>query len=713
MFRVRRSSWICLGLVVATALVYLPILSNGFINFDDPLYVTENSRVQQGLSWSGIKWAFTTQSASNWHPLTWLSHMLDCQLYGLNSRGHHATSLWFHCANVVLLFQLLRRLTHAIWPSAFVAALFGLHPLHVESVAWIAERKDVLSTFFWLLALMAYTIYAEARKPDKESGKAEGISGSKRIALMSYLAAWFCFALGLLCKPMVVTLPFVLLLLDLWPLGRIEPVSEVGQKAALRTQFSRWRWLVVEKIPFFLLSAVASVITYEVQRSAGAMVSFDHYTLPERISTAFVSYLAYLRKLFWPTALSPIYLHPGNWSWLQITSSIACLALFCLIAVRALANPPRRLWLPCGWFWFLGTLVPVIGIIQVGNQTIADRYTYLPSVGIFIICAWGIAEATGRYRRQKMLIAGASALAVVCLGIATFWQARYWKSSETLFTHALKVSANNYIAYLNLGTDLLQRHKLQEAITMLREGLRVSHDFPEAHLSLGEALAMAGQYEEAIEHFSAAARLKPQSAPAQLDWGMTLELQGKPGQGREHFIQAVTLQPHFFEAQIQLGNSLMREGQVDDAIKHFQQAVAEKPDSAEAHHYLATAFAVQQSYPEAGNEFNATLKIQPDNAGVLNDFAWMLTAKAPANPENLDVAIKAARRACDLTSNLEPIYLDTLAAAYSEAGSFTNSIIAARAGLEAAKRSGQSQVVSRLETRLHGYESGRSLRQQQ
>src|SRR5208337_1542954 len=433
-----RITLICLILTAVTIGAFWQLKDNGFITYDDPAYISENPQVQGGLSRSGFLWAFSaTTVAGNWHPLTWLSHMLDCQLYGVNPRGHHLTSLFIHLVNTLLLFWVWVRLTKRLWPSALVAALFAVHPLHVESVAWAAERKDVLSAFFWLTTMWAYLRYVE------------------RPGMGRYLLLPLSFALGLMAKPMLVTEPFVLLLLDYWPLGRWpqRPVVNSGRKKGKPTPGSgphpaAWR-LAWEKAPLFVLAAISCLITIIMQKGAGAVASMDKLPLGARLSNALVAYVSYLVKMLWPRNLAVFYPHPlsGFPGW-QIAGAGLLLAGVTALVLRGARRYP---YLPVGWFWYLGTLAPVIGIVQVGAQAMADRYTYLPLIGVFIILAFGAADlGAGRRPRQLALAASFSLALLACL-IFSWRQAGYWRNSQTIFTQDLAVTGNNSIAYSNLG----------------------------------------------------------------------------------------------------------------------------------------------------------------------------------------------------------------------------------------------------------------------
>ncbi|HEY1717381.1 MAG TPA: tetratricopeptide repeat protein [Verrucomicrobiae bacterium] len=528
-FFIHHSSFaVCLALAAITLLVYSPMLWHGFINYDDPDYITGNAHVIGGLTWTNVAWAFTTGDAANWHPLTWISHMTDCQLFGLNPAGHHLTNLLFHIANTLLLFLLLKKLTSAIWRSFFVAALFAWHPLHVESVAWASERKDVLSAFFWMLALLAYAQFAGLSKIQNPKSKA------------FYILALFLFACGLMSKPMVVTLPFVLLLLDFWPLQRFTIYD---------LRFTIWR-LISEKIPFFALSAAASVVTFLVQKAGGATLAFGVLPLHARIENALLGYVRYLSKIFWPGDLALIYPYPAHFSIAAVVGAAALLVLLTAIFILQTKQFPYLL---VGWLWFLGTLVPVIGVVQVGFQSIADRYTYLPSIGIFILAAWSMNDFLNSRANKKKIsaLAGTAALAG-CLA-ATSIQLKYWRGDVELFWHTIKVTNDNYDAYDCFGRMLENIGKKKEAVEFYKAAISINPNYSRAHVDVAmDLLDLNGDPNEISNHLAAAARLSPGSPVMQYDFGVFLAQHGQPGEAAAHFKAALADKPDFSEAQKQL-----------------------------------------------------------------------------------------------------------------------------------------------------------------
>jgi len=592
----RRELFIGLFLTVATLAVFWQVLDHDFVSYDDTKYVTENHYVQAGLTKEGLIWAFTTTRASNWHPLTWLSHMLDCQLYGLNPRGHHLTNVFFHLLNTLLLFFVLQRMTGALWRSVFVAALFALHPLHVESVAWVAERKDVLSTFFWMLTIWAYTWYVE------------------RPRLARYLLTLLTFALGLMAKPMLVTLPFVLMLLDYWPLERLRIQQTDGDTTAtiraLKTQRASFPLLLWEKTPFFALTAVSGAVTFFVQKSGGALGAMDIYPTKIRIGNALASYVSYIGQMIWPRGLAVFYPHPGNglpvW---QVVGAGLLLACISIAVIRAARYHP---YLPLGWLWYLGTLVPVIGLVQVGMQAMADRYTYVPLIGLFIVIAWGVPDLLAKWRYRRAIIATSAGIVLSALTICTWLQVQHWKSSITLFEHALQVTPKNPVAHNNLGNALEQKGKIDEAIRHLSKALELKPDFAGAHNNLGNALAKQGNLDGAVAHFSRAIQLKPDFAGAHLNLGNALEQQERVDEAIFHFAKALQLKPDFAEAYYNMGNVMARQGKFNQAVSHFSKALQFKPYFAEAHNNLGTILARQGKLNEAISHFAEALRIKPD-----------------------------------------------------------------------------------------------------
>ena len=589
----------CLVLSGITLATFWPVARHDFIIYDDPDYVSENPHVQAGLNWNSVAWAFRTSHTGNWHPLTWLSHMLDCQVFGLEPGYHHLMNVVFHTANTLLLFLVLNRMTAAFWRSAFVATLFALHPLHVESVAWVAERKDLLSTFFGMLTLWAYTRYCEELK----------VQGTK--AKVFYTFALLLFALGLMSKPMLVTWPLVLLLLDSWPLERLryEPGSRLDR------DFLR---LVREKVPFFCLATISSIVTFLVQDKGRSVLSIGGLPLAPRLVNAAASYLEYLRKMIWPTDLAIFYPHPEIWhrasdqpSLWQIAVAVLFLTAISAFAVLRLRRQP---WFAVGWLWYLGTLVPVIGIVQVGTQSMADRYSYVPLMGIFICLVWGTAELLADRRGgQPVLVAMAVAAAITCVAI-TRQQLSHWRDSIVLFEHALAVTANNAVAHFNLGNALGRQGNPGAAIPHFRAALQADASYADAHYSMGLALTELGKLEEAAQEYRAVFRIRPGHAPARDSFGTLLWMLGKPDDALVQYAEAVRLQPDYYFAHFNMGKVLSSQRRFADAATHFAEAVRHKPDYAEGRTGLAMALAAQGKLGEAQTQLRELVRLCPANA---------------------------------------------------------------------------------------------------
>jgi Flp pilus assembly protein TadD len=558
-----------LVLAALTIVAFWQVGGHPFVLYDDDRYVSENPRVQSGLSVEGVAWAFTTTYLANWHPLTWLSHMVDVELFGLRAGWHHLTSVLFHAANTILLFLVFFRLSGATWRSGFVAALFALHPLHVESVAWVSERKDVLSAFFWILAMGAYARYAE------------------RPGVARYLPVAALFGLGLCTKPMVVTLPFVLLLLDVWPLGRIASLAQRAPGFRPRCPPVSPSRLVLEKVPLFAMTAVSCVITYVAQQEGGTLGVLSDHPWGDHTANAVASYAAYLGKTLWPASLAVFYPHPGAslplW---KVAGAGLLLAGVSVLAVRRLAHSP---WLVVGWFWYLGTLVPVIGVVQVGEQAMADRYTYLPLIGIFIVVAWGIPELASRWRIRAPALAVGAALLLAALLAATWIQLGHWRSSEALWTRALEVTSDNWMAHCGLGMALTQQERFDEAIPQYREALRINPDFALAHNDLGVALGQKGEIGAAANHFLEALRLEPELAEAHTNLGVALHSQGRIEQAIPHYRASLRIEPEGALTHFYLGKALLGLGKTDEAIAHYRESLKLSPGNAAVLHELRMA----------------------------------------------------------------------------------------------------------------------------
>jgi tetratricopeptide (TPR) repeat protein len=705
----RRDFLLGLALIAITFCVYWSVRTCEFTNYDDTVYVTENGAVQAGLTGQSTMWAFQSTTRSNWHPLTWLSHMLDCEIYGLNAGRHHLTNLILHAANTLLLFLLLKRMTGACWRSAFVAALFALHPLHVESVAWVAERKDVLSTFFGFLALWAYARSAEKaeiRSPKPEGGESASQPPAAARAdhvsrITHYAPALFFFALSLMSKPMFVTLPFVLLLLDFWPLGRF-PASIAPPKAPNLLR------LMGEKVPFFALAAVSCGVTFWAQQKGGSVATFEALPAGQRFANALVSYVRYIGKMFWPGDLAVFYPYSTSWPAEQVIG--AALGLLVVSALVVLYWRQRP-YLAVGWFWYLGTLVPVIGIIQVGAQSLADRYAYVPLIGLFIILAWGANDLLGRRPHARWIMAGLALPSLATCGILTAAQLRHWKDSESLFKRALAVTQDNYVAHLNLGVAYASQEKLAEAAAQFDEVLRISPGLAPGHYNRGGIYARQGQFAEADAEFDEAYKLKPDYEQVYLSRGNVLALQQKYEEAKEQFAAALRINPSYAEAENNLGNALVLLGHLPEALPHFKKAMKINPNLFEAHYFLAGDLARRKRLEEAILQFRAALRIKKDDASALNDLAWILATGAGPAIHDPPEAVRLAARACEVTGHTNCSYLDTLAVAQSEVGRFTEAAALTERAAALAAAGGDPDLAERLRSRLDFYRAGRTYTQ--
>lgn len=558
---------ISLALALATLAVFWSVRSNDFINLDDQVYVTDNAQVQGGLNWANFVWAFTNLNAGFWHPLTWLSIMLDCQLFGLRAGGHHLTSLLLHTTSAVLLFIVLRRMTAATWRSAFVAALFALHPLHVEPVAWAADRKDVLSTVFWLLTMLMYVRHVEQADRRSTNGNVERQFPK---AGRWYAAALFFFVCAVMSKTMVVTLPLVLLLLDWWPLRRFQPANV--------------KRLILEKAPFLVISLVAGLLTVHAERGVGALPGETQFPLQFRVANAILSCCRYLAQLFWPNDLAVFYPYPEVFPILRVAGGALLLVMISVLALWAARKAP---YLPVGWFWFLVTLLPVIGLIQVGAHARADRYTYVPLIGIFMLLTWGACDLTRHWRNQTLALSLAGMVILLVCAALTNLQLAYWKNSETMFRHALQATRNNYMADYCLGDYLSDQGKSEEAIAYYQTALQINPTYGEACCNLGIELAKKGNLDEAITNFRNAIRYSPRLAGAHSNLGNALDEQGKWEEAIGHFREALKLDPNNPQIRFYFGYRLAHHGNREEALTQYQEALRLKPDNAEVQEELS------------------------------------------------------------------------------------------------------------------------------
>jgi protein O-mannosyl-transferase len=695
---------VCLVLAVFTFAVFGQTLTHEFVNYDDNEYVYENPMVARGLTFKGLVWAFTHVHSANWHPLTWLSHMLDCQLYGLNPGGHHLTNVLLHTATVIALFLVLRQMTGALWRSAFVAAVFAIHPLRVESVAWVAERKDVLSGLFFMLTIGAYVRYA--RRPWSWGG---------------YGLVMLLFAMGLMCKPMLVTLPVVLLLLDFWPLQRKESPGK----------------LVLEKLPLLALSAASCIVTILAQHRV--IQSVRSFSLPNRLGNALVTCLVYLGQMVWPTGLAVYYPYPPNGlpGW-EIGLAVTILAGFSAFAWRKRRKQP---WLWIGWVWYLIMLLPVMGIIQVGGQAHADRYTYLPEIGICVAVTWWLAE----WRVGRVVFGSLMAGVLAGLMVCAWRQTAYWQNSEILWKHTLACTTGGYLAHYNLGVALDKNEKLDEAIVQYQASLQSNPDYAEAHYNLGLDLFQKGKVNEAIAQYQEALQINPDYAEAHNNLGNAFFQMGKMEEAIAQEQEALRIKPDNAETHYNLGNTLLQTGKVDEAITQYQAALQIKPDFVEAHNNLGkvllqegrteeaiaqlqTVLQINPAYTTArlnlgnillqkGNaadaivQYQKALQIEPDNPQVQNTLAWLLATCAEASLRNGEKAVRLARQANALTGGENPAVLHTLAAALAETGRFGEAVQSAQKAIALAQATGQQELTAQLNEELKRYKAGLPLHQ--
>jgi tetratricopeptide (TPR) repeat protein len=673
-------------LLAAGALVaFLRVNQCDFINFDDPSYVTTNAHVKAGITSESIKWAFTTGHSANWHPLTWMSHMLDVQLFGLNARWHHLTNLLFHIVNTVLLFFVFNRMTKEVWKSAFVAALFAVHPLHVESVAWVAERKDVLSTFFWMLTTAAYIHYVD------------------RPRLKNYLLVILLFAMGLMAKPMLVTLPFVLLLLDYWPLQRLQgaagrkqeawsenqnpgpelkPLSSnkrktksgkrnTGQKSSqssvASTTSSNFTTksastgpetlrpqslfpLILVKLPLFALAALSCIVTFVVQQKGGAVRSAELYPFGTRIANALVAYMIYIEKTIWPGNLAVFYPHPGLRPFGQVLGAALALIAVTSIVIRSAKKFP---YLALGWLWFTGTLVPVIGIVQVGVQSMADRYTYIPLIGLFVIVAWGVPELLEKWRYRKAALFASSALVLSCFLILTWTQVGYWRNGLALYDHALKVLGPNDVIYCNrgaayadlgnkeqaiseygravemnprnaeahngLGFVYLKLGNYHQAVSEETKAIEVNFEYADAYGNRGLSYYKLGDYNQAVSDFSRVIEIDPELAWAYAGRGKAYGELGNYRQAISDFDRTIEIDPKFTEAYNNRGVAYGMIGNNRQAISDYDKAIEIDPGYADAYYNRGVAYSGLGSYTQAISDFDRAVEINPEYADAYNN----------------------------------------------------------------------------------------------
>jgi tetratricopeptide (TPR) repeat protein len=736
-----RVAGVCLVLALITFAVFGQTAGFGFVNYDDGFYVSENAKVTGGLSMKGLAWIFTHADCHLYHPLTMLSLMVDYQLHGLNAGGYHFTNVLLHTASVILLFLVLHQMTGALWRSAFVAAVFAIHPLRVESVAWVAERKDVLATFFFMLTLGAYARFV--RKPE---------------SLGRYLMVVIAFVPALLSKPTVVTLPFVLLLLDYWPLRRFE-------------QSRRLSGLVLEKIPLLALAGGACAMT--VLGAEKEVAGYANVSTLSRMGNGLVSYVVYLRQMVWPGGLAVFYPRPekSHPVWTMALSFL----LLGLITWGVLAFQRRRGWLLTGWLWYLGMLTPMIGLVQAGAFAHADRMTYLPQIGIYVALTWLAAEWAAKQQLGRITVWSLMITLPGVLMICAWKQTGHWQDSEALWTHALACTTGNHVAHYNLGEDFVEQGRLDEAIRQYREALqikpddaqalnnianallargkpdeaisryqnalRIKPDYAAAHYNLAIALEQKGRMDEAVVQYKDALQIKPDDAPAQFSLATVLRQQGRADEAKLHYQQvrqidpgfeeglynlgnelrqkgkvdeaiaryqeALQIDPGYAEAHINLGSALLQAGRLDEAITHLQQALQINPGLAKAHNNLGNAFLQKGNAAEAIAQFQQAMQLEPDDPWVKNNLAWLLASSAETSLRNGARAVELATQANELAGGENPVILHTLGAALAEAGRFSEAVEAAQHALQLAESQSDTRLAGELQPEIKLYQAGK------
>ena len=738
---------ICVFLIAITWFVFGQTIRYDFVNYDDDNYVYANPLVSSGLTVSGAIYAFSGKHAGNWHPLTTLSHMLDCQLWGSHAGGHHLTNIVLHTIAVVLLFLILLQMTGALWRSAFVAAVFAIHPLRIESVAWISERKDVLSAVFFMLTLGLYVRYV------------------RYSSIGRYLAVVGSFALGLMCKPTLVTVPLVLLLVDYWPLKRF-----AGQSSTRR--------LILEKIPLFALSAAGAGATLWAHEKS--IIHLEQIPFLWRVGNGLVTCLTYIKQMIWPARLAVFYPHPANT--LPVWEIGLAIVLLLLASGGAIALRRKQPYFFTGWFWYLLMLLPVIGLIQVGSQAHADRYTYLSQIGLYILLAWAITDAcrasvpdanrkgtafrraeragAQRNRReaqrvkraganksnalQRRIVGVTASVAIIVLAWCAHIQASYWRNGETLWSHAIAVTSENFIAYDGLGQFLLDRGRLDEAIDQFQIALNIAPKYPMARTNLGIALAKKGRIDEAIANLQTVLEDYPNDSKARYNLGTALLEKGDSQSAIAAFEKALSIQSRYPSAHYSLGMALDDSGRIDEAIAHYQEAVQEDPHFAEAYYLLGNdlfrisrvddaiaayerALQSRPAYPEVENNIGLALlkegrpveaighwenavANESDFVAALNNLAWVLAAFPEASIRNGDKALRLADRANQLSGSKDPAVLRTLAAAYAENGRFTEATVTAETGLQLANTQNNSALAKIFEGDLAHYRANAPVR---
>ncbi|MGO9022336.1 MAG: tetratricopeptide repeat protein [Syntrophobacteraceae bacterium] len=656
MLRNKQIPLIYLLLAAAAFIAFWQVNTCGFVDLDDPLYVAKNIHIRDGITTQAIRWAFTTGYASNWHPLTWMSHMLDVQLFGLKPQWHHLTNLLFHIANTLLLFFVFNRMTKAPWKSAFVAALFALHPLHVESVAWVSERKDVLSAFFWMLTMAAYIHYVErgteVGRQKTEDGKQKAILFPSSV--LRYLAVLISFVSGLMAKPMLVTLPFVLFLLDYWPLQRFEPkkparqtrpeANKQGAGSGKRELLAankkkgkagkmltgqgmvkeekpadhKYEWALIrpllrEKIPLFALAALSSIVTFIAQRKGGAVGSIEAFSPGVRIANAWVSYIIYIGKTFWPVNLAVYYPHPRLLPLWQALGAVLLLITFTISVIRTAKRFP---YLTVGWLWFTGTMAPVMGIVQVGTQAMADRYTYIPLIGLFIMAAWGTPELLKKWRYRTETLFASSALILTCLFIATWIQAGYWRNSIALFDHTLKVTSRSDLILRARGSVYDKLGNYTQAISDFDRAIEINPEYADAYNGRGAVYGKLGNRRQAIADYDRAIQINPEFALAYINRGAAYGGLGNQRQAISDYDRAIEIDPQNTDAYTNRGIAYGELGDLSQAIPDFDRAIEIDPQNVEAYTNRGVAHYKLGNHRQAISDYDRAIEINPKRAEV-------------------------------------------------------------------------------------------------
>jgi tetratricopeptide (TPR) repeat protein len=672
---------VCVFLVAITWIVFGQTVRFDFVNYDDERCVYKNPEVNRGLTSRSLQWAFTHVHGDNWHPLTTLSHMFDCQLFGLNAGGHHFTNLLLHTVAVVLLFLVLRSMSGgpsrsgSIWQSAFVATIFAIHPLRAESVAWVSERKDVLSAVFFMLTLGAYFRY------------------TKDPSVRRYVTMSILFALGLMSKPMLVTTPVVLLLLDYWPLRRLADVRE-------------FRHRIVEKLPLFALSALCCAATILAQEAT--TVPMEQLPLVLRIENALISYVVYIRQTFWPTRLAAFYPHPGYG--LLLWQVALAVALLVLISATVIALRKERPYLVTGWFWYLVMLLPVIGLIQVGLQAHADRYMYLPQIGLLLMVSWTVTEVFASRSRFAKTLLPIAATTIVVSACTAWTQVSYWRNGESLWRQTLAVTSKNFIAHNAFGLFLLDHNRLEEAIREFEKSIDARPSYADAHSNLGIVLIAKGEFDSAIIHLQEAIQLRPNEPKGHFNLGTILAQNGDADGAMAEYQKAIDSDPGYAEAHYGFGNTLYEKGRIDEALSHYEQALRSQPSYAEVENNIAIALLHKGQPFDAVAHWRKSIELKPDFIEALNNLAWVLATFPDDKLRSGAESLALAKQAMQFSNARDVSIFRTLAAACAETGRFTEAIDIAERGFLLAKQNENSALADIFERDLASYRSATPIR---